>query len=107
MDFGAIFYPTFLVCFLFGIILATGIGFSYLWLVMFDKQARKCPDCHKLGGGDITASELIASKQYMDFKRQPPVQVTEKTYEDHYQCQHCGHTWTKIGQETLHKRVKP
>jgi hypothetical protein len=78
-----------------------GIGCAYWALIIFDKRMRKCPHCHQTGGGDITESTLIGSKNYMDFKHQPPIRVTVKSYEEHYQCQYCGHTWIRTAEETV------
>lgn len=102
----AILYPALLICAFFGVIILVGVGFSYWGLIIFDKQMRRCPDCGKRGGGDVVASEVIASRNYMDFKRQTPVRVTVKTYEEHYECQHCGHKWTRTAQETVRNQVK-
>ncbi len=107
MDIGAFLYPSLLICLLFGVILAVGIGFSYLWLVILHKQMSKCPQCKRKGGGDIVASEVISSQNHMDYKRNPPARVTVKTLEDHYECQHCGHQWTRTAQETTRISVKP
>jgi hypothetical protein len=106
MDILAILYPSLLVCAFFGLILLVGIGFSYLWLRMLDRRMRKCPRCQKVGAGAVTESTVIASKNYMDFQRQPPARVAVKTYEDHYECQYCGHKWTKTAEETTRTTVK-
>jgi hypothetical protein len=106
MDFGAIFYPTFLVLLLFGLIILVGVVFSYWWLVMFDKKLRTCPNCQTRGAGNVVESELIASQSQMDFKSHRPVRVTVKTFEDHYKCERCGHTWIRTAQETTRTAVK-
>jgi len=103
---GHIIYPVLLICAFFGIIVLAGVGCAYWALIIFDKRMRKCPHCHKIGGGDVTESAMIGSKNYMDFKHQPPIRVTVKTYEEHYRCQHCGHTWIKTAEETVRNLVK-
>ena len=107
MDLGAILYPSLLVCGLFGLMMAVGLGFSYLWLVMIHKQLSRCPECQRRGGGEIVETKVLAVQNHMDFKRYPPARVTVKTLEDHYKCQYCGHVWTQTGQETTRTRVKP
>jgi len=103
-------FPSSVVCGLLGIILLVGIGFSYLWLVWLGKEATKCPECGRRGAGELVKSEVIHSRVYTEWKdtrsifardssRRQLIQVTEKTYEDHFECQSCGHQWTKTAQE--------
>ena len=42
------FLPLLLVCGLFALILAVGIGCSYVWLVWLGKEATRCPKCGKV-----------------------------------------------------------
>lgn len=110
MEWSNFVFPVLLLCGLFGIILLVGIGFSYLWLVWLDKEATKCPKCGERGGGELVESEVIHSRVYTEWRdtprmfsrdprRRQPIQVTEKTYEDHFKCKYCGHQWTKTAQE--------
>ncbi len=55
-------YPILSICGLFGIILALGIGFAYLWLLYLGKKASKCPECERKGAGKLLESEVIHSK---------------------------------------------
>jgi len=98
-------FPVLLLCGLFGIIILVGIGFSYLWLVWLGKEATKCPKCGERGAGELVESKVIHSRVYTEWKDTPrvfsrdprrrrPIQVTEKTYEDHFKCKYCGHQWT-------------
>jgi hypothetical protein len=44
MDWANAVFPSLIVCGLFGIMLAVGIGFSYLWLVWLNKPVgENCP----------------------------------------------------------------
>ena len=90
--------------------LVVGIGFSYLWLVRLIKETTKCPECGKREAGELVESKVVDSRVYTEwrdtwsiFNRDPrrrrPIQVTEKTYEDHFKCEYCGHQWTRIAQE--------
>jgi len=99
-----------IVCVLFIVMLAVGIGCSYLWLVWLNKRATKCPECDKTGAGELVESKVIHSRVYTEWKdkqsifsrdpsRRQLIQVTEKTYEDHFECKYCGHRWTKTAQE--------
>ena len=102
--------PSLLVCGSLGIILLVGIGFSYLWLVWLGKETTKCPECGKRGAGELVESKVIDSKVHVEWQtpgtldrdsgQRQPIQVTEETYEDHFECQYCGHRWTKTAQWT-------
>ncbi len=102
-------YPVLSICGLFGVILALGIGFFYLWLLYLGKKASKCPECDRKGAGELLESEVIHSKVYTEWRdasgfrkgsgERQQIQVTEKMYEDHFKCEHCGHEWTTTAQE--------
>ena len=108
MNWHDVLFPTLIVCGLFGLILLVGIGFSYLWLVWLNKQTAKCPECGKTRAGELIESKVISSRTHTEQKtvqgifRQKVslVQVTEETYEDHFECQYCGHRWTRTAQWT-------
>ena len=103
-------FPVLLICGLFGIIFLVGIGFSYLWLVWLGKEATRCPECGRRGAGELVESQVINSKVHTEwrntrsiFRRNSTgrelIRMTESTYEDHFECQYCGHQWTKTAQE--------
>jgi len=110
-----ILFPTLLVLIFFGIIVLTGIVFSYLWLRWLHAEATKCPECGRRGGGELVESDVTASKTYTEWKEaqrlfgqyanRQRIRVTEKTYEDQFECQHCGHQWTQTAQERKQSRV--
>ena len=71
---------------------------------------RPCPECGRRGAGELVESQVINSKVHTEwrnarsiFRRNSTgrelVRVTESTYEDHFECQYCGHQWTKTAQE--------
>ncbi|MGD1994972.1 MAG: hypothetical protein PVI59_17395 [Anaerolineae bacterium] len=104
-------FPSLLICGLFGVILLVGIGFSYLGLVWLHKEMTKCPECSRRGAGELVEREVVASEVNTEWKdrrgifgrdrdRRQLVQVTEETYEEHFECQYCGHCWTRTTQET-------
>ena len=107
MDWLDVFFPSLIVCGIFAIMLAVAIGCSYLWLVWLGKRATKCPECGKMGAGELVESEVIDSKSHLDWKgrsgtsqQASPLRVTEETYEDHFECRYCGHRWMKTAQWT-------
>ena len=110
MEWPDVLCPSLMICGLFGVILLVGIGSSYLWLVWSGKEATKCPECGKRGAGELVESKVIHSRVYTEWKeawgifgrdlsQRQLIQVTEKTYEDHFKCEHCGHQWTRTAQE--------
>lgn len=111
-----ILFPTLLVCGFFGIIILVGIGFTYLWLLWLNAEATKCPECSRRGAGELVESQVLNSRSYTEWgdprnllsrtvSRRQQVRVTEKTIEDHFECKHCGHQWTKVAQEKKHNPV--
>lgn len=110
-----ILFPTLLVLIFFGLIILTGIVFSYLWLRWLNAEITKCPECGRRGGGELVESKVIASKAYTEWKEaqrlfgqfanRKQIRVTEKTYEDHFECQNCGHQWTQTAQERKQSQV--
>ena len=108
MEWPDVLCPSLMICGLFGVILLVGIGSSYLWLVWSGKEATKCPECGKRGAGELVESKVIHSKAHTEWKTRSslfrqdvrPVRVIEETHEDHYECQYCGHRWTKTAQWT-------
>jgi hypothetical protein len=102
------FYPVLLVCGLVGLMLLVGVVASYLWLVALDAQGRKCPNCGKRAAGKHLSSEIMDTTSHTTWTRPRAfglsrprlLEVTEKNYEDQYECRYCGHKWTKTGKET-------
>jgi DNA-directed RNA polymerase subunit RPC12/RpoP len=112
----SIVYPTLLVCGFFGVILLVGIGFTYLWLLWWNAEAVKCPECGRRGAGELVESDVIARKSYTQWRDgknilgrsvagRHQIRVTEQTYDDQFACKHCGHRWIKTAHETTHRPV--
>ena len=105
-----------IVCGLFAVMLVVGVGSSYLGLIWLNKQATKCPECGKIGAGELVESKLINSVSRVEQKtrsgifrkKSRPVRVAEETYEDHFECQYCGHRWMRTAQwdRTIPKKKK-
>jgi DNA-directed RNA polymerase subunit RPC12/RpoP len=113
MDWADVFFPSLIVCGIFGIMLAVAIGCSYLWLMWLNKRATKCPECGKTEAGELVEDKLIESKSHLEWKthgsasRDPsPLRVTEETYEEHFECRYCGHRWVQTAQWTRTTPVK-
>ena len=108
MGWADILYPLVLMGGICGIFLLVSIGLSYLGLVWMSRRAAKCPECGKVGAGELAETEMINSMVHTQTRTHlglfrletRPVQVTEETYEDHFKCQHCGHQWTRTAKWT-------
>jgi hypothetical protein len=76
-------YPLGVICGLFGIFVLAQVVITYIWLRSKEYvQWKNARSFFGLGTG----------------KRQR-VEVSNKTYEDHFECQYCGHRWTRTAQE--------
>jgi transcription elongation factor Elf1 len=113
MEWLDVLYPFLMMCGFSGLMLLVGIGSSYLWLVWWGKEATKCPECGKRGAGELVESKVTRSRVYTEWRdrwgifgrdasKRQLIQVTEKTYEDHFKCEHCGYRWTKTAHEKKH-----
>ena len=93
MNVNDIFYPGLIIC---GLLIVGGLVIfattSWLFKVT-DGRLRRCPNCERKGAGYITHTDTIESNSHMDFKGRTAVRVTNEAFEDHYECEHCGHTW--------------
>jgi hypothetical protein len=105
---GEVLYPSLLICGVFGLFFLLAVVSSYLALTWFNKRATQCPACDRKGAGEVVESRVLNSVTHTEQRtrwglfRQDRymVQVTDETYEDHFECQHCGHRWIKTGQWT-------
>lgn len=118
MGWSEVLFPSLVVCGFLGTILVVGIGASYLWLVWLNKQTTTCPKCGKKGAGRLVESKVIDAKTHLEGAAGLPsdeewrthtsglhqdakaVRIIEETYEDHFECQHCGYRWTREAQWT-------
>jgi len=105
--------PPLLILATFGIIFAVGVGLIYIVLLIYDREARKCPKCHRRGAGSVTHTDEIHSRTFIDQammssmartdkKWVKPLRITETIYEDQFECKYCHHTWSKTVTERQH-----
>ena len=103
-------YPLGVICGLFGIFVLAQVVITYIWLRWFSAKATRCPECGRKGAGALLHSEVVDSKEYVQWKnarsffglgtgKRQRVEISNKTYEDHFECQYCGHQWTRTAQE--------
>jgi hypothetical protein len=107
MEPGEIIYPALLICGLITVMMVVGIGSAYLWLRVMSRRLSICPNCQRQNAGHIVESIVVDTTSHMDFKARTPARVTTTTVEDRWQCQHCGHEWTKSVRQTERVAVHP
>lgn len=95
MNFTDLFY--YLLIFL--IILAI---FAVIWLIggviiyrIVDNKLRRCPNCKRGAAGFIVQTETEALGIRMDRTGKELVRIKSEKVTDHYECQHCKHTWIR------------
>ena len=103
-------YPIGMICGMFGIFILAQIVITYIWLRWLSAKATRCPECGRKGAGELVDSNEIDSKAYIQWKdvrnifgrdsgKRQRIRVSEKTYEDHFECRYCGHQWMTTAQE--------
>ena len=105
-DFINILYPTLLICGLVTAIILISVVLTVLFL---DRHLRACPECHRRGTGYIVDTETLESNTHIDYRGGQAARVTKEHLVDHYECEHCGHQWTRTirrTERTPHKRLK-
>lgn len=92
-------------------------AFGLFWLVAgyiifrsVDSKLRRCPNCKRGAAGVIVESETEPLGTRIDRMGKDMVRVRHEKVIDHYECNHCGHTWirsferkerlTPLGQKT-------
>lgn len=103
-------YPLGLICGMLGIFILAQIVISYIWLRWLGAKVTTCPECGRKRAGELVESNEIENKSYIQWKdardffgrgssKRQRIQISEKTYEDHFECRYCGHQWTTTAQE--------
>jgi len=103
-------YPLGVICGLFGVFILAQIVIAYIWLRWLNAKATTCPECGHKGAGELLDSDVIDSTEYVQWRdvrsffgrragKRRRVEVSDKTYEDHFECRYCGHRWTSTTQE--------
>ena len=100
MNFLEIFYPTLAMCAPITLIILIGIVVTALWLKVMDKNIRACPECGRKAAGTIEETTTERLNSHVDYKRRTPLRITTEIVTDHYQCEFCGHTWTRSFRRT-------
>ena len=105
-----IIFPVLLLCGFFGLVLLMGIVGSYFWLRWVHAQMTTCPACGRKNGGEFVDSVTLESKSSVEWSKERKrfgqilgnpqrIRVVEKTIEDQFKCQFCGHEWTTTAHE--------
>jgi len=102
--------PVLLVCGFFGLILLMGVVASYFWLRWIHAQMTTCPACGRKDAGEFVESTTLETKASVEwsndrkrfgqiFGQAQRIRVVEKTIEDRFKCEFCGHEWTTTARE--------
>jgi len=87
----------------FGLVLLIILAvFGVFWIVagfilfrLVDRKLRRCPNCKRGAAGIIVESETEPHGIYTDRRGKDMVRIKSEKVIDHYQCNRCGHTWTR------------
>lgn len=101
-----IIFPVMIICgFATAAILVAMMTTGWLFRVT-DGRLRQCPNCKRKGAGYIFKTDTVESQSHMDFSGRTPLRITNESFEDHYECEHCGHTWIIPFQRTSREKRK-
>lgn len=100
MDFLEVLYPVLLICAPIVLVILIGIAVSAIWLKLMDKNIRACPECGRKAAGVIVETITERLENHVDHKRRNPARIKIEKVTDHYQCEFCGHTWTRSFRRT-------
>jgi predicted RNA-binding Zn-ribbon protein involved in translation (DUF1610 family) len=95
MDFLDVIVPILPMCGLLILVLLIGVAFNALWLKLMYRQIRACPSCGAKAAGEIVDTQEIVIANNVDHRGRKPVRIKETKVSDQYQCEVCGHTWTR------------
>lgn len=99
-------FPALIICgFATVAILVAMVTTGWLFRVT-DARLRQCPNCGRKGTGYITQTDTVESKSHMDFSGRTSLRITHEAFEDHYECEACGHTWMIPFERTSREKRK-
>lgn len=77
---------------IFGVFWVIG---GYILFRVVDRKLRRCPNCKRAAAGTIIESETEPLGIQVDRRGKEMVRIKSEKVIDHFQCDHCGHTWTR------------
>jgi hypothetical protein len=95
MDFLDIIFPILPMCLLLILVLLLGVGANYLWLKFMLRRIRACPECGAKAAGELIDTEEIVISNKIERRGRKPIRIKETKVIDQFQCEKCGHTWTR------------
>jgi len=76
--------------------------FAIFWLISgyaifraVDHKLRRCPNCKRGAAGIIVETETEPLGIQMDRTGKELVRIKSEKVIDHFECNHCGHTWIR------------
>lgn len=107
MNVNDIFYPGLIICGLLALGAIVAIATTSWLFNVTDGRLRQCPNCNAKGAGYITESDPIETRTTVEFKKRVAYLVTRESFEDHYECEKCGHNWMIPFTRTNREKRKP
>jgi hypothetical protein len=90
----------FIVAVIIGLMALFWIAGGYIMFFFIDRRLRACPGCKCKAAGTIIETGKEPISNAVDRKGRKPVRVKVEKVTDHYQCEHCGHTWSHTFERT-------
>ena len=68
---------------------------GYFLYHLVDRKLRACPSCKRKASGKIESTDLEPLGTQIDRSGKEPMQVISEKVTDHFECEHCHHTWVR------------
>ena len=107
MSINDIFYPSLVICGLLGLGALVAVATTSWLFNVTDGRLRQCPNCKRKGAGYIFQTDTLDTRTNVEFRRRIAYLTTHESLEDHYECEHCGHTWIIPFNRTTREKRKP
>ncbi len=104
ISFSTVLYLMLVLCGLLSALLAAVVYFT---INSLDRRFRRCPECGQTGTGYIYDTEIIESTAHIDYRVNNPMRTKEVRTVDQYECEQCGHQWTRTMERTERTPYKP
>ncbi len=89
-----------IVALIIGLMALFWIAGGYIMFFFIDRRLRACPNCKRKATGQIIESEAELISNAVDHKGKRPLRVKVEKVTDHYQCEHCQHSWAHTFERT-------
>lgn len=104
IGFRELFYLMLVLC---GLVIAFLAAVVFITIKVLDRRLRRCPECDRTGTGFIADTETFESNSHIDYRQNNPMRTKEFRRVDHYECEHCGHQWTRTSERVDRTPYQP